>query len=199
MAVAALVVLVAWLAIVAGLRGWLTYRRSGSVPLPPPVERGSAQWWARVAGSIGIALAFAAPLAELLGLPPIEALNPAPVRIGGLILAVVGILGTVGAQVAMGESWRPDVMPGETTALVTTGPFRLVRNPILACTALTSAGVALMVPNGIALLAVAAVLTSINVQVRLVEEPHLERVHGDAYRAYAARTSRFVPLIGRRR
>ena len=199
MAVAALVVLVAWLLTVAGLRGWLTYRRTGSVAVPPPAERGSAQWWARVAGSIGIVLAFAAPVAELLGLPAIEALDSAPIRIGGLILAIVGILGTVGAQAAMGESWRPDVMPDETTALVTSGPFRLVRNPILACTAVTSAGVALMVPNGIALLAVAAVLVSINLQVRLVEEPHLERAHGDSDRAYAARTGRFLPLLGRRR
>ena len=199
MVIAALVVLVSWLLIVAGLRAWLTYRRSGSVPVPPPAERGSAQWWARVAGSIGIVLAFAAPVAELLELPAIDALDSAPTRIGGLILAVVGILGTVAAQVAMGESWRPDVMPSETTALVTTGPFRLVRNPILACTAVTSAGIALMVPNGIALLAVTAVQVSISVQVRLVEEPHLERVHGDAYRAYAARTGRFLPLVGRRR
>jgi protein-S-isoprenylcysteine O-methyltransferase Ste14 len=33
--------------------------------------------------------------------------------------------------------------------------------------------------------------------VRLVEEPYLERVHGEAYRAYAERTGRFVPRIGR--
>ena len=29
------------------------------------------------------------------------------------------------------------------------------------------------------------------------EEKHLEAMHGDAYRAYAARTGRFVPGIGK--
>jgi protein-S-isoprenylcysteine O-methyltransferase Ste14 len=38
---------------------------------------------------------------------------------------------------------------------------------------------------------------SIQIQVRLVEEPSLLRVHGEDYRRYAARTGRFVPGIGR--
>jgi protein-S-isoprenylcysteine O-methyltransferase Ste14 len=45
----------------------------------------------------------------------------------------------------------------------------------------------------------ACVLLSIQIQVRLVEEPYLLRVHGDAYRRYAARTGRFVPGLGRLR
>jgi protein-S-isoprenylcysteine O-methyltransferase Ste14 len=43
----------------------------------------------------------------------------------------------------------------------------------------------------------AAFLTAMEIQVRFVEEPYLERVHGDAYRRYAARTGRFLPGIGR--
>jgi protein-S-isoprenylcysteine O-methyltransferase Ste14 len=38
-----------------------------------------------------------------------------------------------------------------------------------------------------------------HVQVRLVEEPYLRRVHGCAYETYAARTGRFLPRIGRLR
>jgi protein-S-isoprenylcysteine O-methyltransferase Ste14 len=34
------------------------------------------------------------------------------------------------------------------------------------------------------------------VQVRLVEEPHLARVFGPDYAAYARRTGRFVPGVG---
>ena len=30
-------------------------------------------------------------------------------------------------------------------------------------------------------------------QVRFVEEPYLERVHGDDYRRYTERTGRFIP------
>jgi hypothetical protein len=43
----------------------------------------------------------------------------------------------------------------------------------------------------------AALVAAVQLQVRAVEEPHLRATHGDAYAAYAARTGRFVPRIGR--
>jgi protein-S-isoprenylcysteine O-methyltransferase Ste14 len=42
-----------------------------------------------------------------------------------------------------------------------------------------------------------AFVIGLQIQVRLVEEPYLLRVHGDAYRRYAERTGRFVPWLGR--
>jgi protein-S-isoprenylcysteine O-methyltransferase Ste14 len=39
-------------------------------------------------------------------------------------------------------------------------------------------------------------VTSIELQVRCVEEPHLLRAHGDTYRAYTADAGRFVPGVG---
>jgi protein-S-isoprenylcysteine O-methyltransferase Ste14 len=42
-------------------------------------------------------------------------------------------------------------------------------------------------------------LVALEIQIRLVEEPYLERVHGDAYRRYATATGRFVPGVGRLR
>jgi protein-S-isoprenylcysteine O-methyltransferase Ste14 len=54
-----------------------------------------------------------------------------------------------------------------------------------------------MVPNVLAFLMLAAFVTAMQIQVKLVEEPHLEQAHGDAYRRYAARTGRFLPRIGR--
>jgi protein-S-isoprenylcysteine O-methyltransferase Ste14 len=104
---------------------------------------------------------------------------------------------TLVAQWAMGDSWRGDVDPDARTALVTTGPFRIVRNPILAATALTAVGFLLMVPNALSVAMLLAVLISHQILVRLVEEPYLLRVHGDAYRRYAERTGRFAPGIGR--
>jgi protein-S-isoprenylcysteine O-methyltransferase Ste14 len=97
----------------------------------------------------------------------------------------------------MGASWRPDVDPTTRTALVTTGPFRLVRNPIFTATAATAAGLALLVPNLVVGAMLAAFLTALQVQVRLVEEPYLHRVHRTAWAGYAARTGRFLPWIGR--
>jgi protein-S-isoprenylcysteine O-methyltransferase Ste14 len=196
MAVVALIVLVTWLLVVVGLRGYIAYRRTGVAPKLVAAEVGSPAWWAKVVSGVGIVLAFAAPVAELLGIRPLAVLDQAPDRVAGLVLALTGIVATFGAQLAMGESWSGDVDPQARTPLVTHGPFRIVRNPILTCTAATAIGLALMVPNVLAILMLVAFFVAIELQVRLVEEPYLERVHGDAYRAYAARTGRFLPGIG---
>ena len=199
MAVIALVVLVSWLVLVTGFRTYLAYRRTGVMPVLVRAEAGSPQSWARVVSTLGVGFAFAAPVAELAGFAPVAFLDHPPVRYAGLGIALVGIAGTLAAQSAMGVSWRPDVDPEARSPLVTTGPFRLVRNPVLTCTATTAIGLALMVPNVFAGLMVAAFITAWEIQVRLVEEPYLRRVHGEDYRRYAARTGRFLPMIGRLR
>jgi protein-S-isoprenylcysteine O-methyltransferase Ste14 len=200
MAILALALLAVWLLVVAGLRTGIQLRRTGEVSLPRFRDRpGSPQWWARLLSAVGFACAVAAPLAELGGLQPITVLDRIPVRVAGVVLAVVGIAATLAAQLAMGASWRPDVDPDVRTALVTTGPFRLVRNPIFTATAATAAGLALVVPNLLAAAMLVAFVIALQVQVRLVEEPYLHRVHGTAWEQYAARTGRFLPWIGRHR
>lgn len=44
--------------------------------------------------------------------------------------------------------------------------------------------------------ATAALLTTLVIQVRWVEEPHLLETLGAEYRAYAHRTGRFIPGVG---
>jgi protein-S-isoprenylcysteine O-methyltransferase Ste14 len=123
--------------------------------------------------------------------------DQAVAHVVGVALVVSGIALTLVAQVAMGASWRPDVDDDARTALVTTGPYRVVRNPIFCGTAATVIGLALMVPNVLAAAMLVAFVTALQVQVRLVEEPYLLRVHGDVYRRYAMRTGRFLPWVGR--
>ena len=199
MAAAALAFIIAWLVIVAGVRGYLHMRRTGSLALSSRDRRGSPQWWSRRISLLGVLFALAAPIAELAGLAPIGLLDDDRFRLAGAVIFWLGIAVTVASQVAMGASWRGDVDPEIRTELVTTGPFRLVRNPILSGTALTAIGLALMVPNVLAVAMLVAFAVGMNVQVRLVEEPYLRRVHGDAYARYAARTGRFLPWIGRLR
>jgi protein-S-isoprenylcysteine O-methyltransferase Ste14 len=200
MAVLALVLLAVWLLLVAGLPTLIQIRRTGTASVPRFRDRpGSAQWWARLLSGVGFACAVAAPLAELAGLDPIAVLDRTPVRAAGAVLVVVGIAATLAAQLAMGASWRPDVDPKVRTDLVTSGPFQLVRNPVFTATAATAAGLALLVPNLLAAAMLVAFMAALQVQVRLVEEPYLARVHGTAWERYAARTGRFLPWIGRQR
>jgi protein-S-isoprenylcysteine O-methyltransferase Ste14 len=192
-----LVLLVGWLVIVGVVRGVAHQRSTGTVPLRFGDRRGSPQWWARLLGSLGFLLAVAAPLADVVGLEPLDALDDEGVAVAGMVLVIVGVIGTVAGQVAMGDSWRADVDPDLRTDLVVTGPFRWVRNPIAVCTVTTTVGLALVVPNVLAAGMVVFSVASSQLQVRLVEEPYLERVHRRGYVSYAERTGRFLPGIGR--
>ncbi|RZQ62436.1 methyltransferase family protein [Amycolatopsis suaedae] len=200
MAVVTLVLVVAWVTVVAVVPTLVQARRGNRVPPLRTTDRpGSAQWWARLLSAVAFAGMLAGPIAELAGLPPWRPLDHPGVRAAGIAVALLGIAATLTSQLAMKDSWRGDVDPDQRTPLVTGGPFRLVRNPVLTATGFTAAGLALTVPNPIMAVALVLVLASHQLLVRRVEEPHLRRVHGPEYARYAARTGRFVPWAGRSR
>jgi protein-S-isoprenylcysteine O-methyltransferase Ste14 len=158
---------------------------------------GSVVWWAGLALVLSILTSVVAPIVQLAGLDPVGALDKAAVRIVGVITAVLGFLGTVVSQHMMGTSWRVGVNPEETTGLVTSGPFTLVRNPVFSTTVVSFAGLTLLAPNVVALIGFFLVLIAVELQVRVVEEPYLRRTHGEAYLGYGRRVGRFVPGLGR--
>lgn len=201
MAVLALVLFVVFVALTLGLRMALHRRRTGSFGFRGVSGRpGSAEWWGGVVFGSSLILALAAPVLDLAGvLDPIRALDHDWLRWLALAVGGLGMLGVFYAQGAMGSSWRVGVDKEERTELVTGGPFRFVRNPIYAAMIPSMAAYALVVANACALAALAALLIGLEIQVRLSEERHMLRVHGDVYRAYAARTGRFLPGIGRLR
>jgi protein-S-isoprenylcysteine O-methyltransferase Ste14 len=117
----------------------------------------------------------------------------------GLTLYTVGLVITFVAQLQMGASWRIGTNPDDHTDLVTRGLFASVRNPIYSAMGLAILGVVLTSPTVLGIVAVVLGLVVAEMQVRLVEEPHLRREHDDTYVRYAATTGRFVPGIGRLR
>ena len=189
-----------YLALAFGLRSWFQYRRTGATGFKGVSGRpGSLEWIAGVLFVVALAAGVAAPVLDVAdALEPLDALDSAGLRATGIAVFLVGLVATLYAQIAMGESWRIGVDEGERTALVTSGPFAIVRNPIFAAMLPASLGLAMVVPNVLALVAVAALWIALQIQVRLVEEPYLLRAHGEAYRGYAARVGRFIPGVGRR-
>lgn len=179
---------IVFLLLAFGVRSVLHYRRTGNAGFRGlSGEPLSAEWWGGVA--FALALVFAA-------IAPVRA-EPAPFEPVRVVLFVVGLLGTLHAQRAMGTSWRIGVDDREQTALVDRGPFRWVRNPIFTWMAVALVGLVVMIPNAWSLAALLAMVVAIELQVRLVEEPYLLRTHGESYARYAARTGRFLPLVGR--
>lgn len=100
-----------------------------------------------------------------------------------------------GRPAADGDAWRIGVRHAEYTALETSGLFARCRNPIFTGMLLVAGAVAAWVP--IAAPAWLVLWVGLELQVRVVEEPHLLAVHGDRYRLYAERTGRFLPGVGR--
>jgi protein-S-isoprenylcysteine O-methyltransferase Ste14 len=188
-----------YMAFAFGLRTWLQIRRTGSSGFKGISGRlGSLEWIAGVLFVVAIAVGVAAPILDVTDvIEPLDAFDSAGVRATGVAIFLAGLVATVYAQVAMGESWRIGVDDQERTALVTSGPFAVVRNPIFAAMLPATLGLTLLVPNLVAFVGLAALWIALEIQVRLVEEPYLLRQHGDAYRNYAARVGRFVPGLGR--
>ncbi len=201
MATVSLVLYVVYLALAFGLRTLIQLRRTGSSGFHGLGGRpGSAEWIAGVGFGLALVLGAAAPVLALTGaVEPIAALDTTAAHVCGLLLALAGIGATFYAQVAMGASWRIGVDHEERTALVTAGPFGLVRNPIFAAMIPTALGLALLVPSWVAIAGFAGLVLAVELQVRVVEEPYLRQVHGDAYGAYAGRVGRFLPGVGLRR
>jgi protein-S-isoprenylcysteine O-methyltransferase Ste14 len=180
-----------------GWRSWLQYRRTGSTGVRR-VKGGLADWIAGAGFVVALLVAVSAPMLQLLKVvAPLSALSSAGIQVAGIAIATVGIAATVYAQLEMGDSWRIGVDERETTTLVRTGVFGRVRNPIYTAMFTFGLGVALVTPNLVACMGFLLLLATVELQVRRVEEPHLSRAHGDAYRAYAASVGRFVPGVGR--
>ncbi|XXZ54339.1 isoprenylcysteine carboxylmethyltransferase family protein [Sorangium sp. So ce341] len=193
----ALALYVVYMALAFGWRSLRQRRATGSTGFRgisgPP---GSLPWLGGVLFAVAMLLGLAAPVAELAGwIGPLA--EPSLLVVGlGAVAILAGILGTLWSQGAMGASWRIGVSEAERTSLVTRGPFAVVRNPIFSFMMLAALGMALILPNAAALASFVALVTAIELQVRVVEEPYLLRAHGEAYAAYCAKVGRFLPGLG---
>jgi protein-S-isoprenylcysteine O-methyltransferase Ste14 len=195
----ALALLALYATLALGVRAVVQLQRTGSTGVIGISGRpGSIEWISGVLFELAIGVVVAGAILDLSdALDPISAFDEGLVQGIGIVLAATGLAATVGAQWAMGDSWRVGVDPGERTELVTDGPFSFVRNPIYAGVIPFFAGIMLLVPNLVAIGGFALLVLGLELQTRLVEEPYLRRVHGSAYAEYAARVGRFLPGVGR--
>jgi protein-S-isoprenylcysteine O-methyltransferase Ste14 len=139
----------------------------------------------------------------LISIEPVWALvllNPAllhwPVLALGILLVVAAYAGTLWCYAAMGDAWRMGINRKEKNALVSNGPYRFIRHPIYAFQVVMLAGAALLLPTFLSLAVLVLHLVCVWIKA-LDEETYLLAVHGEAYRAYHARTGRLFPRIGR--
>jgi protein-S-isoprenylcysteine O-methyltransferase Ste14 len=100
----------------------------------------------------------------------------------GLMAWAMGLFRRVGTAV---PPWEP------TTALVTTGPFAVSRNPIYVSVVMLYLGLALLFAADWALIVLIPALLVLHFAVIRLEEAYLERRFGESYRQYRARVRRW--------
>ncbi|WP_150254910.1 methyltransferase family protein [Nocardiopsis deserti] len=195
MSATALLLYLTGLVLVFGVRTFLAWRATGDTRFRRPETRAfTPPWWGTVLFVLAWLLGLAAPVTAIA--TGSSAASPL-VGWSGIGVMATGLLLVLAAQAGMSDSWRIGVQEGEHTALVTGGLFALVRNPVFTGMAVLLVGMALALPGALSPAALLVLVAGVQVQVRLIEEPYLLRTHGTAYRAYAARTGRFVPMLGR--
>jgi protein-S-isoprenylcysteine O-methyltransferase Ste14 len=102
----------------------------------------------------------------------------------GLVLGLIGLAGVIVARYTLGRSFS--IVP-KATALVTTGIYSRIRNPIYVSGMFFVAGLVLMMRRP-ALLAIFLVLIPMQIIRARREAAVLEANFGDAYREYRKRT-----------
>jgi protein-S-isoprenylcysteine O-methyltransferase Ste14 len=122
---------------------------------------------------------------------------PAPIRWAGAALVLALIPFVSSAQRALGRNVSPTVVTHDDHALVTSGPYRWIRNPLYTAGAALFTGLGLV--SASAFLLVGALVALALVAIRLPsEEAELERRFGEAYRDYVRRTGRFLLRLRQR-
>jgi protein-S-isoprenylcysteine O-methyltransferase Ste14 len=117
------------------------------------------------------------------------------IGLAGLIVVWAGLAIRIWAVVVLGHSFRTTVEVEADQAVVSSGPYRLIRHPSYTGMLLLSAGFGLGFHNWPGL-AICVLLPLVSALRRIsVEESELTSVLGEPYRAYAEHTKRLIPGV----
>jgi len=122
---------------------------------------------------------------------PITSLYSLTTKYFGLGLLAVALIWTIIAQADMKNAWRIGIDTETKTELVTTGLFRISRNPIFFGMILSLVGLFLTTPNALTGLFLILGYVLIQIQIRL-EEEFLTKEHGQNYIAYKQKVRRLI-------
>lgn len=112
------------------------------------------------------------------------------VRYIGFGVACLGIVFFVAAISIMGDNWRAGIDKEQETQLVTTGIYRLSRNPAFVGFDLLYIGITMAFPNWILLIVSCMGIVMMHFQI-LEEERHLPEIFGEPYTVYKQQTPRY--------
>lgn len=111
----------------------------------------------------------------------------------GVAVCAAGIGTAIWARLCLGRNWGMPMTVRAQPALVSRGPYHVVRHPIYSGLMLAMLGTALA--TGIAALAALAGMTVYFVLSLQVEEADMAALFPDQYPEYARHTKRLIPFV----
>ena len=122
---------------------------------------------------------------------PIQQLDNRIIKYIGLVLLTLALIWTIIAQGHMKNSWRIGIDTETKTELITTGLFKLSRNPIFFGMLVSLVGLFLTTPNALTGLFLILGYVLIQIQIRL-EEEFLSNQHKQKYLEYKQKVRRLI-------
>ena len=162
-------------------------------------ERSGTEGRQRAAGRTPVAANFAAFVVFILSLWMLSGSRDGPPALWlaslGSLLASAGAALILRSRAALGSAWSFVPTADQATALITTGPYRLVRHPIYLGLALLAIGNATAFSNWPAALIVLCGIVPTFAWRARVEERVLSRTFGERYVQYREQTRLIIPGV----
>lgn len=139
---------------------------------------------------------YLVPAVEIVSIILNTSFFAVPVRIVGVLVAVVGVAVFIISVLTMRDSWRAGVSKTDKTELVTKGIYKISRNPALLGFDLMYLGILLMFFNLVLYIVSLFAMLIFHLQIVNVEEEFLLEAFGNEYLRYKKKVCRY---IGRKR
>lgn len=139
---------------------------------------------------------YLVPAVEIVSIILNTSFFAVPVRIVGVLVAVVGLAVFIISVLTMRDSWRAGVSKTDKTELVTKGIYKISRNPAFLGFDLMYLGILLMFFNLVLYIVSLFAMLIFHLQIVNVEEEFLLEAFGDEYLRYKKKVCRY---IGRKR
>jgi len=121
---------------------------------------------------------------------------PMDINAIGLVFVSVGFILGILALIAMKNSWRVGIKYDQKTDLITSGIYRISRNPYFLSYNILICGYILIFTSPI-LIILYLILVIVFHKMILEEEKYLHSVHGASYEEYKSKVNRYLTIINK--
>jgi len=121
----------------------------------------------------------------------IRLLDVQALQISGAIMTTIALFTGLAALYEMKNSWRVVIKYDQKTELITTGIYRMSRNPYFLSYNLLFTGIFLIFPSLVLLTLIISLMVTFHFMI-LEEERYLTKIQGEGYLTYKLKTGRYL-------